>query len=679
MDLETSRSGEFIPILSDVTSRLSEGREFRFRIKTALGIIGDRTQARRVYVALDEPLGHKAEVAFEWLKPGISLQNTLQKVVYAQAPSFKTLLLKDGYIAAEDAGKIPEDLADTLKQGEIQSWIALPLLVNGKHSGFLGLEDCRNEKVFEKSSSEFFRVLARIISGALQQNNYFAELESFRLNFQSYSDALDDIVIITDLKGVILYANDAVTRKLKYSPGEIRFMQIAGLFPEAGQEEALRAISGISGYKKEFSVFELQGKFGALFPYEAKFWRGIWNGQQCVFGRLRDLTGEQQDNIKFKHVFEFNPEPMSLNDLEKNTFLDVNEAFLKKTKYSREEVIGKTPVELGLFPEWHKSLDAAKTLAAKGAFSGFTMDVCDKNGDYIHGLFSGTIIEMAGKKAAVILMVDITERDALHKRMQEQNQKLQAVLESSKIGTWTWDIQTGETTIDKRIAEMLGYEMSELSPEFPLPEWETIMVTDLTRFLHPEDAPLSREVLQRHFRKEAEFYSCDFRMKHKNGSWIWVQNRGKVSDWTADGKPHIMHGTYADITERKEAALSSEYNEKRLAAMLSCIPDVMSIVDGTGKLKYVSSNYKQLFGWEQKDLTGRMAWELVHQDDLERIQTEFKNHLKTPGSVNVTTFRFKRGDGSYRHVELTTKNLLHDPAVAGMVLSGHEIKDKFTK
>ncbi|GEM_PF-4559511 len=678
-DIGKGSNNELISILSEANAKLSASKEFSSGIKEVLGVTGSKTQARRAYVSLDEPRGHMAEAVFEWTEPGFSLPNPLQKTVYSQLPSFKTLLLKDGRIIAEDAGKLPKDLAEALRPGGISSWIALPLSVKGRHSGFLGLEDCRNKTVFEKTSSMFFEVLAGMISSAILQNNYLAELETSRATSLSYSDSMDEIAIITDLSGGILYANEAVTKKLKFNPKELKFMQIAGLFPEVKREAARRAINGSAEKKQEFSVYELQGKYGGLIPFEGKFWRGIWNGRQCIFYRFKDLTGEQQDLLKFKKVFEFNPEPMSLTDPGKNIFLDVNEAFLKELKYTREEVIGKTALELGLFPEWQKQATAAKTLAAGGTFSGLALDTCDKNGDIIKGLFSGTTMEIGGKKVSLVVMADITEQNNLKLEIEEQHLKLQSVLEGSKLGTWTWNIQTGETTIDRRIAEMLGYEMRELSLDFSMLGWETVMVTDITRFLHPVDALLSREVLMRHFRKETDYYSCEFRIKHKSGRWIWVHNRGKVTDWTADGRPSIMHGTYADITERKANVKNVEDNEKRLNAMLSCIPDIISIVDDTGKIKYVSSNYKQLFGWEQNDLTGRMAWELVHKDDLERIQAEFKNHLKTPDSVTVTTFRFKRGDGSYRLVELTTKNLLHDPAVKGLVLSGHEIKDKLTK
>jgi diguanylate cyclase (GGDEF)-like protein len=63
----------------------------------------------------------------------------------------------------------------------------------------------------------------------------------------------------------------------------------------------------------------------------------------------------------------------------------------------------------------------------------------------------------------------------------------------------------------------------------------------------------SESLLKRHFAGELAYYECEARMRHKNGSWIWVLDRGKVATWTDDGKPLSMSGTHLDITDRKLA------------------------------------------------------------------------------------------------------------------------------
>ena len=58
--------------------------------------------------------------------------------------------------------------------------------------------------------------------------------------------------------------------------------------------------------------------------------------------------------------------------------------------------------------------------------------------------------------------------------------------------------------------------------------------------------------MNKHFSGEVEYYDIECRMRHKDGHWVWVQDRGRVVEWTEDGAPLRMSGTHADISERKK-------------------------------------------------------------------------------------------------------------------------------
>ena len=91
---------------------------------------------------------------------------------------------------------------------------------------------------------------------------------------------------------------------------------------------------------------------------------------------------------------------------------------------------------------------------------------------------------------------------------------------------------------------MLGYTLAEISP---------VSIETWMKFAHPDDLKTSGELLMKHFIGELSYYSFESRMKHKNGEWIWVLDRGRVHEWDSDGKPLLMSGTHQDITERKQA------------------------------------------------------------------------------------------------------------------------------
>jgi PAS domain S-box-containing protein len=126
--------------------------------------------------------------------------------------------------------------------------------------------------------------------------------------------------------------------------------------------------------------------------------------------------------------------------------------------------------------------------------------------------------------------------------LDSERQRLTDILYGTDAGTWEWDIKTGKTIFNERFANIIGYTLHELEP--------TTIETWID-FTHPDDLKVSNELLEKHFKRELDYYECEHRMKHKNGSWVWVLARGKVISWTEDNKPLTVSGTHQDITERK--------------------------------------------------------------------------------------------------------------------------------
>ncbi|WP_417794173.1 ATP-binding protein [Terasakiella pusilla] len=129
--------------------------------------------------------------------------------------------------------------------------------------------------------------------------------------------------------------------------------------------------------------------------------------------------------------------------------------------------------------------------------------------------------------------------------VRSERQKLEEIIWGTNVGTWEWNIVTGKTVFNDIWAELLGYSLSELAPT-TIETW--------TQFVHPDDLPDSQAKLDACFTRTHDHYNCECRMRHKDGRWIWVLDRGKVVEWTEDGKALRMAGTHTDITYHKEMA-----------------------------------------------------------------------------------------------------------------------------
>ncbi|MCB1909227.1 MAG: response regulator [Rhodocyclaceae bacterium] len=131
-------------------------------------------------------------------------------------------------------------------------------------------------------------------------------------------------------------------------------------------------------------------------------------------------------------------------------------------------------------------------------------------------------------------------------------QRLDDILRGTNVGTWEWNVQTGDTVFNDRWAEIAGYTLAELAP-LSIKTWRDLA--------HHDDLSRSNTLLKRHFSGELPYYECEARMRHRDGHWVWVLDRGKVTSWTADGKPLTMSGTHQDISQRKQ--LETELTEHR--------------------------------------------------------------------------------------------------------------------
>ena len=142
----------------------------------------------------------------------------------------------------------------------------------------------------------------------------------------------------------------------------------------------------------------------------------------------------------------------------------------------------------------------------------------------------------------ISLIVSLNKTRKTKQELADAERRHREVIWGTNAGTWEWNIETGETAFNRRWADIIGYRLEELEP---------IDINTWMKLCHPDDLKRSQAELERIFARESDHYQCEIRMRHKNGSWIWVLDRGNVVEWAPDGKPLRMSGTHQDVTDRK--------------------------------------------------------------------------------------------------------------------------------
>jgi PAS domain S-box-containing protein len=240
------------------------------------------------------------------------------------------------------------------------------------------------------------------------QKQLEGKLKSGEENFRTFFQTVDDIIVVGAPDGRILFANDAFTRKLGYVGEDMRDMRILDMHPEEYRKEAETIFGAMLRGERDFCPLPLRTKAGLRLPVETRIWFGRWNGEECIFGISKDLSVQQAALEKFEKMFHSNPALMAVSSISDRRFIDVNDAFLKRLGFTRDEVIGRTAEELKLFADPELQEKLLPELETRGRISGAELKIRDKDGGFVDGLFFLEIIENQGRKLILSVMADLT-------------------------------------------------------------------------------------------------------------------------------------------------------------------------------------------------------------------------------------------------------------------------------
>ncbi|NBB86174.1 MAG: PAS domain S-box protein [Bacteroidetes bacterium] len=397
----------------------------------------------------------------------------------------------------------------------------------------------------------------------------------------------------------------------------------------ADQERVRRAIEGTLTTGEPFDVTArfITAKGNQRWVRATGYLHAYDASDECLIGSFQDVTSLKESEQKFKGIFDSTFSFLSFLDAE-GIVRDANEASLQAAGITQEEVIGKPFWECYWWQASSQEKARLQTSVAKaqtGEEVTYEATVSVKGGRTIPLLFS---LRPVAEDGAVQYIV--AEGRPIEDVVRARN-RYRSVLEGTRAGTWEWNVQTGETVFNERWAEIVGYTLEEIGPT-TIDTW--------MQFAHPDDLKKSNKQLEALFRGERDFYDIECRMRHKNGDWVWVHDRGKVVSWTTDGEPLMMYGTHQDITEQKlieeaRAALVERF-EHLDAQVPGALYQFQLMPDGRTRLPYASTGIQQLYGVtpEQVADDATVVFERIHPEDLEGLQASIEASART-----LTTWR----------------------------------------
>lgn len=245
----------------------------------------------------------------------------------------------------------------------------------------------------------------------------------------SIIESSNDAIIIHTLAGTMVSWNAGAQRLYGYDAGEVLGKSGTILLPPDHRDELPCMLDRLkSGERVEMHDTVHVRKNGEFLDVSTAI-SPVNDATGKIIGAAaitRDISDRKKAEERFYKAFHANPEPITVARLEDGVYIDVNDSFLRVTGCSREDVIGRTSLDLNF---WERADDRAlmlKALEKNGSIRDAEITFLTKSGEQRVGLNSAEIVEIQGKKCVLSIFRDMTEQKALENQLRKA-QRMDAI------------------------------------------------------------------------------------------------------------------------------------------------------------------------------------------------------------------------------------------------------------
>lgn len=371
---------------------------------------------------------------------------------------------------------------------------------------------------------------------------------------------------------------------------------------------------------------------------------------------------------KMKSAVESSMDGIALLDAN-GSYYYLNEVHLKMFGYKKEEeLVGKT---------WHYiynqdeidriNNDIFPLVIQHKSWKGETIGKA-KTGEPVYQEITLTMLEDGG---IICICRDIAQRIADQQLLDENKLRLEMAIEGSEAALWDWNISNNTVYYSTSWKKTLGYENDEI--KFGLEEW--------SRRVHPDDLEKTLNALNAYLNRQSDHYEIEFRLQHKDGHYVHLLDRGKVTHYDAAGKPMRMIGIAFNVSKVKETQQKLQVSEARWNAALEGSEFGVWEWDIENKTLFFSSKLKELYGYERNELepTTEFWLNTCHPEDRELSRKAMEDHLAGITPQFKVDRRVIHKNGSYRWFQSRGMVIKRGPAGEALRVIGSVIDITETK
>jgi PAS domain S-box-containing protein len=480
-------------------------------------------------------------------------------------------------------------------------------------------------------------IIALIVSNQkkdLYRRQYEMELEQKALikHFDYITKYSNDMFFLINESGWIVMANDRALQVYGYNYDEILKLKV----PDFRTEESMKT------YETDFekandlggTIFETEHKRkdGSVLPVEISLRRIDIEGKKYFQAIIRDISERRKNEealreseAKFYNAFHASSIAIGLADLETGKYIEVNDMFANTLERRRDEIIGKSSLEMDFWTDPRKRDDFFAAVKENPNLRDYPADIKSKSGRIMKFLISTGIIESGGKKYLLISAFDITERIRMENALRESEEKFQKAFYHSPVAMSITDLES-RMFIDvnakflelsgKTRQEIVGHDGREIDvwadPQKGEEYFEQIKAGDLGKNYYAE-------------------------MKAQNGKILKFLISGEFIDFS--GRKCLLSSAF-DITQRVEMEEKVKNSEAKYRDLFENNNDAIYVhelnQDEPGRFIEVNPKAQSMLGYSREELLKMTMHEITPKEHLRQLP-EIGRQLKEKGRVSFET------------------------------------------
>ncbi|PND38921.1 bifunctional diguanylate cyclase/phosphodiesterase [Paucibacter aquatile] len=416
--------------------------------------------------------------------------------------------------------------------------------------------------------------------------------------------------------------------------------------------------------------------------------RGMSGQITGLRGTVQEITQRREQQLalelaqdRLQAMYETTPAMLHSIDAQ-GRLLHVSDAWLACLGYRREEVIGRPSADfLTEESRIHSGQEVLPRFFATGRCDDVAYQMVTRTGELVDVLMSAILErdEEGQPVRSLTVVQNVTLRRRAERELAKEHERLRNLIEGTNAGTWEWNVQTGEVIVNSRWAAILGWSVEEIGA-----------VTNQFRaeIAHPDELPLTRKLLREHFKGNSDAYVAEVRLRHRDGHWIWVEDRGRLITRTANGRPEWVFGIQIDITERKRRdevvlRLSAELAEQHelMRVTLESIGDAVITTDAAGLINWLNPVAERMTGWLSSEALGRpllQVFQILNEETREPAPDPVAACMAEGRIVGLAhqTILISRDNTEYGIQDSAAPILNAQGEMLGVVLVFHDVSEQ---